>query len=171
MVAPNYFGALLGLWYTLATIRFASSRVQNTIMGIVVGLLGLLLLGGAISFIYLDRLDHQTALILSGSMCVAVLSIFYSSPLSTMYHVVKTRNSESIAPRLAIACLLNGCLWAVYGIVTRDWFITAPNSAGAILSIIQLVLKAVYPEKPRSVLPSVRAPSLIQSDTAVCLTT
>jgi uncharacterized protein with PQ loop repeat len=41
--------------------------------------------------------------------------------LSTMVHIIKTRNAASVHVGLAIATLLNGLLWAVYGFVVNDW--------------------------------------------------
>ena len=40
---------------------------------------------------------------------------------------------------------LNGFFWAVFGFAVVDWFIAIPNSLGALLAAVQIVLCVVYP--------------------------
>lgn len=47
--------------------------------------------------------------------CTAILLIFYASPLSTIFEVVRTRNSASLQLPLSVMNAVNGGLWLVYG--------------------------------------------------------
>jgi solute carrier family 50 protein (sugar transporter) len=62
------------------------------------------------------KLDYEQGKAAIGATTVFFLVIFYSSPLSTLAMVIKTRNSESIHGPLAIANGINGILWTVYGV-------------------------------------------------------
>ncbi|KAJ3125551.1 hypothetical protein HK098_000170 [Nowakowskiella sp. JEL0407] len=97
----------------------------------------------------------------------------YGSPLSTMYQVVRTRNSASISFPYSIASLLNGTFWGIYGVAISDAFIAAPNLAGAGLAILQLILRVIFPARPVAIPiedkseEESKRPSLEQANTAV----
>jgi len=72
---------------------------------------------------------------------------FYAAPLSTMVTVLRTKSSISIHRRTMIMNTANGTFWSAYGLAVSDVFITIPNSIGAILGVVQIVLCIVFPSK------------------------
>jgi hypothetical protein len=85
-----------------------------------------------------------------GASCNVVLLAFFSSPLSTLAHVLCARNSASIAANwpLTAASLANAALWTAYGLAIGRPFVWAPNAAGVALGVVQLALIAVLPSRP-----------------------
>lgn len=65
--------------------------------------------------------------------------VYYSAPLSTVYHVLRTRNAASLYWPLCLMNLVNGSLWTAYGIAVTDYFIWVPNGIGAVLAAFTLV--------------------------------
>ena len=80
-----------------------------------------------------------------GYIANLVVILFYASPLSTFYQVIKTKNSNSINIWVSLTCLTNCILWLVYGLCIRDWFVAFPNFAGIAFAVTQIVLKMIYP--------------------------
>lgn len=59
--------------------------------------------------------------------------------------VVRKRDASSILYPLAVASTINGGAWTVYGLFgIQDPLVWGPNLAGAMLGVVQLVLRAVY---------------------------
>ncbi|KAJ3093009.1 hypothetical protein HK102_013283 [Quaeritorhiza haematococci] len=83
-----------------------------------------------------------------GSVTVFVLITFYSSPLSVVYDVIRTKNSASLLWPLGLANLITSLLWAAYGIAIKDWFIIGPNAVGILTGLVQLFLCVIFPRKP-----------------------
>lgn len=53
-----------------------------------------------------------------GSTAVAVLGIYYSAPLSSLFKVLRERDSSSIYAPLCLTNLTCAVLWFVYGMVS-----------------------------------------------------
>ena len=77
----------------------------------------------------------------------ANLVFFYGAPLSTIFTVLKTRNSASIHICTMMANTFNGVFWSAYGWAVWDLYIAIPNALGAFLGGIQIVLVATFPRK------------------------
>jgi solute carrier family 50 protein (sugar transporter) len=75
------------------------------------------------------------------------LVVFYGAPLSTILHVVSTRNSASIHRRTMIMSLFNSFFWLAYGIALMDIIILLPNACGFALGIVQLLLCTIFSDK------------------------
>ena len=75
------------------------------------------------------------------------LVVFYGAPLSTILHVVSTRNSASIHRRTMIMSMLNSFFWLAYGIALMDVIIFLPNACGFILGVVQLLLCVIFTDK------------------------
>jgi solute carrier family 50 (sugar transporter) len=145
---PNLFGFSFGIYYTLSTYPYQSQKSKDSATFILIGFGSLMFIIGAVANIYVS--DIQAGHKMIGIVCVLILIVFYSSPLSTMAHIVKTKTAASVHLGLAIATLINGILWAVYGLVVNDWFVSGPNILGAIFAIIQLLLVRIYGRGIRS---------------------
>lgn len=60
--------------------------------------------------------------------------------------VISTRNSASFDVKLSFMNILNGGFWSVYGLVTLDWFIAAPNMVGMGVGVLQVICIAIFPQ-------------------------
>ncbi|PNH08420.1 Bidirectional sugar transporter N3 [Tetrabaena socialis] len=79
-----------------------------------------------------------------GTSAVIVLMAYYLIPLSTLPDIVRSRNAASIYPPLAAAAIANGGLWTIYGFALKDVNIWLPNLFGAVLGVMQLLLRLTY---------------------------
>mmetsp|Transcript_1937 Transcript_1937/g.2357 ORF Transcript_1937/g.2357 Transcript_1937/m.2357 type:complete len:361 (+) Transcript_1937:247-1329(+) len=75
------------------------------------------------------------------------LVFFYGAPLSTIYTVVREKDSSSIHILTMINCTLNGLFWTGYGIAVFDLFVAVPNGIGAFLGFIQMMLLTIFPRR------------------------
>mmetsp|Transcript_1694 Transcript_1694/g.3385 ORF Transcript_1694/g.3385 Transcript_1694/m.3385 type:complete len:323 (-) Transcript_1694:125-1093(-) len=75
------------------------------------------------------------------------LCFFYGAPLSTIFTVLKRRDSSSIHRWTMLTNTMNSCFWTAFGFGIMDWFIIVPNGLGAILSFIQIFLRIVVPSR------------------------
>jgi uncharacterized protein with PQ loop repeat len=64
--------------------------------------------------------DFNNAKMLLGTSSVLILMAFYSSPLTNLVQVVKTKDASSLNLALAIASGINGALWTCYGFAIAD---------------------------------------------------
>lgn len=102
ILLPNIFGFGLGIFYTLSTFRYSSAESQSRTIKTLIAFCNFIFVGTGVAFISLDYNMGQTVL---GSICLIVLIVFYSSPLTSIYNVVKTKNTASIDRPMA---------WATY---------------------------------------------------------
>jgi solute carrier family 50 protein (sugar transporter) len=116
---PNVSGFCLGVYYTLSSYPYQTKGSQNNSALIIIGFGALTFLSSAIANIYIS--DAKIAQQVLGAVCVLILIVFYSSPLSTVTHIIRSQNAASVHIGLAIASLINGILWSIYGIVVNDW--------------------------------------------------
>lgn len=92
----------------------------------------------------LFAVDREYMVSFLGSICALAAITMIGSPLANIKAVLEKRNADSIPLLLAVAATLNSLNWMVYGLVLRDANIYLPNSIGALLGIIQLLLKYLY---------------------------
>jgi hypothetical protein len=80
-----------------------------------------------------------------------LLVIFYAGPLSTIRTVMcRVKHTASIHIPTMITNTLNGVFWAAYGYAVADPFISVPNSLGAGLGLVQVLLYLLYPRRAAS---------------------
>jgi solute carrier family 50 protein (sugar transporter) len=75
------------------------------------------------------------------------LLFFYGAPLSTIFTVMKTRDSSSIHKWTMLMNTANATFWTAFGFGASDYFIMVPNGIGAILGGIQMMLRVLVPNK------------------------
>ncbi|KAI9188165.1 hypothetical protein H9P43_002556 [Blastocladiella emersonii ATCC 22665] len=144
VVGPNLVGVLLAAWYMRSAYGLATPQQRKLMDSISsTGALTVFLVA-TVSSIWLSPDAGRLAL---GVTSVIILGLFYSSPLSVLATVLRTRDASPFDVPLAVTCLVNGSLWIVYGIVLADPFIWAPNIAGAAFAVVQLVARAVLPAR------------------------
>ncbi|CAK9311943.1 unnamed protein product [Citrullus colocynthis] len=79
-----------------------------------------------------------------GILCIVFNIGMYTSPLTVMRLVIKTRSVKYMPFTLSLANFCNGIIWAVYAILKFDPNVLIPNSLGALSGLIQLILYATY---------------------------
>ena len=121
--SPNFFGILFTLFYTLSVYHLADQPKRNLIRNSLLIGLGLVMISSLLCYVTLVPMDPDNTLRIRVMGCTAVgaLIVFYSSPLSDMSHIIKTRDASSIGLGLAIANGINGLLWTSYGFAIMDY--------------------------------------------------
>mmetsp|Transcript_9405 Transcript_9405/g.15101 ORF Transcript_9405/g.15101 Transcript_9405/m.15101 type:complete len:435 (+) Transcript_9405:94-1398(+) len=76
------------------------------------------------------------------------LVFFYGAPLSTIWTVLRQRNTATIHIPTMVTNTLNGSFWLAYGLAVKDPFIIVPNGMGTVLGGIQIVLLMLFPRTP-----------------------
>mmetsp|Transcript_21049 Transcript_21049/g.31777 ORF Transcript_21049/g.31777 Transcript_21049/m.31777 type:complete len:317 (+) Transcript_21049:33-983(+) len=72
---------------------------------------------------------------------------FYGGPLSTIFTVLKTRNTATIHTWTMITNTANGAFWTAYGIAVQNFVIAVPNGIGVVLGLVQVALFVLFPRK------------------------
>ena len=107
------------------------------IMGILILLIAFC---GMIMSCSMRNSSESDRLVVAGVLANSILVVYYTSPLSTMFEVFRTRDSKSMHFPLVLCNCLNGVCWTSYGIALDDWWIAAPNLFGSMLSLVQLCM-------------------------------
>ncbi|KAJ3375828.1 hypothetical protein GGF31_003033 [Allomyces arbusculus] len=141
VVTPNLLGCVCGAWFTHSAYLYATPAQRWHLDVISLGLLFVVMVSTSIAVL---GLDYAAGRQLLGIVSIIILALFYSSPLTAFAHVLRTKNAAIFSLPLAAACLVNGALWTVYGMVLADWFIWGPNLLGAIVAVMQIVCRVVF---------------------------
>ncbi|EAZ43904.1 hypothetical protein OsJ_28526 [Oryza sativa Japonica Group] len=112
-------------------------------MGVVLATEALFMAAVALG-VLLGAHTHQRRSLVVGILCVIFGTIMYSSPLTIMSQVVKTKSVEYMPLLLSVVSFLNGICWMSYALIRFDIFITIPNGLGVLFALIQLILYAIY---------------------------
>lgn len=83
----------------------------------------------------------------SGMMAIATSLTFITSPLASVSEVMKTQSTESLPFWMILFNFLVGSLWTLYGYLIDNYFVLFPNGMGSGLSVTQLCLFLIYPQK------------------------
>ncbi|GAV79832.1 MtN3_slv domain-containing protein [Cephalotus follicularis] len=143
----NMFGAVAELVYVTIFLIYAppSMRARTAI------LFGTLEVGFPAGAILVTQflLHGDVQISVAGAFCVVFSMISYGSPLSAMKTVVITKSVEYMPFLLSLSLFVNGGIWTLYALLTKDYFIGVPNGSGFLLGTAQLFLYAIY-WKPKS---------------------
>lgn len=146
VMVVNGIGVLLELSFVCIYLTFAPPKSKRKMSMMVVGLL---LLFGTIaisSFCVVHDHKHRKTLVGTAGMVATV--ILYASPLSVIGLVIHTKSVEFMPSFYFSLSAFLGCgLWMVYGALSRDILIMAPNFAGIPLGLGQMVLYCIYRQK------------------------
>lgn len=150
---PNIVGMNFTLFYALSVYHLAPAAKRNMIRNVLLVGQTFVLLGALASFVILLPYDPEGVLReqVSGWVAVIALLIFYSSPLSDLANVIKSKDASSISLPLAIANGINGLLWTAYGFAIGNPFVWAPNFIGVITVLVQIFLVFIYKNNIRSI--------------------
>ncbi|EOY20683.1 Nodulin MtN3 family protein [Theobroma cacao] len=79
-----------------------------------------------------------------GILAIIFNVIMYSSPLTVMKLVIRTKSVKYMPFYLSVFNFLNGIVWVVYASLKLDPYILVPNGMGSLLGLLQLILYAAY---------------------------
>jgi len=113
---------------------------ENMLIGMIVGWI---IVTSVICFA--KALSHDTQQMMAGLITNLILVFFYAAPLSTIYTVLRTQSSATIHGPTVLMTTVNGTFWLVYGLALLDFFIAIPNGLGALLGLILMLLRIVFP--------------------------
>ncbi|KAK1582656.1 hypothetical protein Q3G72_017017 [Acer saccharum] len=148
----NGFGVVLEIIYLIIFLVFASTPRMRAKTGILVGILDVVFPGVVVLVTQL-KFDRDVQIEVSGFLSLCFSMVAYASPLSAMKTVVMTKSVEYMPFLLSFILFVNGAVWTVYAVLTKDLFIGIPNGSGFVLGAAQLVLYAMYwkPNKSSSI--------------------
>ena len=92
-------------------------------------------------------ISEDTQQLIVGITVNIILVFFYGAPLSTIFRILKDRNTATIHIPTMILNTLNGTFWMSYGFAVNDYFVYVPNALGALLGGVQIILCLVIPRK------------------------
>ncbi|XP_076377756.1 sugar transporter SWEET1 isoform X2 [Megalopta genalis] len=102
---------------------------------------------GAVYFYSFYEQDKLLAAKCVGFLSCTVAVLYFASPLTTMAHVIRMKNTESLPFPIIMASLVVSSQWFAYGCLLNDRFIQIPNFLGCLLSAFQLCFFVVYRNK------------------------
>ncbi|KAH9308840.1 hypothetical protein KI387_036751, partial [Taxus chinensis] len=142
VMSVNAVGLLLECCFICVYLLFAPAKTKTTMARLLVGVLTLFASIAAVSLFALHDRRHKKLLVGTAGMVATV--ILYGSPLSVIRLVVKTKSVEFMPFNLSLFAFLSSLLWLVYGALSGDIVIMAPNFIGVPLAIFQMILYCIY---------------------------
>lgn len=103
-----------------------------------------LILSLMLSFLHVD--DKM----LIGIVSVVTQILFFFSPLTTIYQIIRTRSVRTLYFPVTIAVFVGSTLWFTYAVMIRDIYQLVCNAFGLITSTTQVLLYVVYSVCPRN---------------------
>ncbi|CAH1420678.1 unnamed protein product [Lactuca virosa] len=142
VITINAIGLALELIYLSSFLLYGNNSHRKKIFGFLAAeLVGL----GVIAGLDLGLFHtHDARSTFIGIFCIVFGIGMYTSPLTIMWKVIKTKSVEYMPFYLSLAAFLNGCCWTTYALLKWDWFILIANGIGALSGFVQLVLYAIF---------------------------
>jgi solute carrier family 50 protein (sugar transporter) len=138
--ASNILGLLLGIYYTM--ICYPLSDNKNKILTLLLSITAVFIILVFTLTASLRDLDQLKLALGFVANCFELL--FFASPLSTIFEVLRSRSAESIHLPLSVTSLIATLMWVLYGWFVGDWFIAAPNLVTTVLTTAQVILHIVF---------------------------
>ncbi|XP_020270795.1 bidirectional sugar transporter SWEET4-like [Asparagus officinalis] len=150
------------LCYLIVYILYSPAKQKlNVILSIVAEVVVVVAFGALlISFVH----DEHTRSTIVGILCIVFCIIMYVAPLAAMKLVITTKSVEFMPLYLSVASFLNGACWTVYSLLKFDINILVPNGIGLLLTVVQLVLYAMYYRSTQKILRERKKGDIDMSD-------
>lgn len=151
--ATNAIGFLIGvtLFVNTALIGVPNQRHRDFIYLIVIVFAVWLLLMGTLERLVFETNSWQEGKDMGkklwGWTSNIINFLYYASPLTTIFAVIKNRDRSSLVPALCVMNTVNGTFWFIYGLAIVDWFIIVPNGAGVVLGAFMTTLCLMFPNR------------------------
>ncbi|KAK3018552.1 hypothetical protein RJ639_003909 [Escallonia herrerae] len=142
VVTINGTGFVIELLYVTIFVVYSSWGKRKKIgIALLVELIFMLI----VTFITLHFFhDTKSRSMVVGILCVVFNIIMYTSPLTVMRQVIRTKSVRYMPFTLSLANFANGVIWCIYALLKFDPYIMIPNGLGALSGAIQLILYATY---------------------------
>ncbi|GLJ30346.1 hypothetical protein SUGI_0600370 [Cryptomeria japonica] len=150
VMGTNAIGFLLQFCFCTIYLLFAPPKSKRT-MGFMVGGVLVVFASTAATSMWGVETSHKKMLVGTTGMVATV--ILFGSPLS---NIVEGGNSVYFS----IFSLLGSLLWLVYGALSRDILIMAPNFVGVPLASVQIIIYCTYSQMNRVQVEDVRLKKL-----------
>ncbi|CAG9331160.1 unnamed protein product [Blepharisma stoltei] len=75
-----------------------------------------------------------------GLLGIGATVLMYGAPIERIIPALKYKDYSYIDVWILTALIFNAASWIIYGVIVDDWLILAPNIAGLIFTIFQLIL-------------------------------
>ncbi|GLJ30186.1 hypothetical protein SUGI_0597040 [Cryptomeria japonica] len=145
VLAINTIGLLLQCCFCTIYLLFALPKSKRRMGTMVVGVLMAFL---SLVTVSMWGLNAQKKLVVGSTGMVASV-ILYGSPLSDIRTVVRTKSVECMSFYFSFFAFLGSVLWLVYGALSKDNLIMAPNFLGIPLASVQIIIYCMYKRKKR----------------------
>ncbi|KAL7523203.1 hypothetical protein ACHAXR_000071, partial [Thalassiosira sp. AJA248-18] len=93
-----------------------------------------------ISFLPLNQNQKE---LVTGISVNLNISFFYGAPLTTIYTVIKMKDSSSIHRWTMIMNTACALFFMLFGFGLQDYFLIVPNGLGVLLGAVQMFLRLV----------------------------
>ena len=70
--------------------------------------------------------------------------IMFLSPIDQIRDIFRDKTSHTVSPLLYFMMIFNCSFWVLYGLGTNDVYITTPNTIGAFIGLITLIVIFKY---------------------------
>ncbi|KDD75192.1 hypothetical protein H632_c817p0 [Helicosporidium sp. ATCC 50920] len=144
VMCPNYLTVMVGTGYLIVTTSLCRGRTRDILTLIMVGYAALLAGLGILTTFSTTRQRHE----IWGATGMALVIIYYGSPLTSLRQILSSRCSSSLHPGM-VACNMAGSLLSVaYGFVINDPYVYVPNCLGVAVSFMCCALLCALPHTP-----------------------
>jgi solute carrier family 50 (sugar transporter) len=153
----NISGLVLGLFYSLSSISALSISGSEKDLSLRL-ILEMMLIGSALGWgtvglivgVSLPPELTEAGIVSIGFLGCGCALGYYVSFLTTIAHIIRTKDSSSLYLPTLLTNMTNATLWVIYGTAVQDPVIWLPNLLGATLTIFQIGLYFVYYPRQKS---------------------
>lgn len=141
VIVPNLFGLTLSCLY----LYICFNTIENVADGdrlITRITIGLVVFCAALAYVTFV-VDIRSVANTFGLFSAITNIIMFASPLVNMRAIVRSRDSRPISWLTVVTALGNTLSWYLYGVIIGDTFTIKCNGIGALLVLVQLVVKLV----------------------------
>ncbi|KAF2071927.1 hypothetical protein CYY_006764 [Polysphondylium violaceum] len=139
VIPVNAFGLLITLYYFIVYYGAVPDYHKRRMLALIFfGLMSTTIVFIILVMLMVKDRDVQGPIL--GYTCNVILFGFYFAPIISLYGVIKSKDTSSINFPLAIVQLFASIVWVAFGYLVGDAFIWVPNSVGAFLAAVQLVI-------------------------------
>ncbi|KAH9319844.1 hypothetical protein KI387_021613, partial [Taxus chinensis] len=151
LLTINGAGFVLEIFYVMSFLIFASEKKKVKTLRLTIAMTVAFVMLVLVTIFVLHT--HSARQLVAGILCV-ILSIFmYASPLVVVGLVIRSKSVEYMPLLPSLFNTLNALVWSGFSLITRDIFLTVPNSVGFLLGLIQLTVYFIY-RNSKSILPT-----------------
>ncbi|XP_058096096.1 bidirectional sugar transporter SWEET3b-like [Magnolia sinica] len=142
LITINGFGIFLESSFIVTYIWFAQAERKKIVSFMAVAVIVIFSTTMLVSMFALH--DHHLRKLLVGSVGLAASATMYASPLVVMRRVIHTKSVEFMPFYLSFFSLVNSLLWVIYGVLSHELILAAPNLLGTPLGVLQLAIYCKY---------------------------